>query len=411
MVPEGIFGPSVEVIEPDKKVTDLLDVLRRHLGMDVTLLGMWQDDLLVVQVISGDGASFGLAPGVTVHRKVKNQRILLTPGVPLVSPDTRRDSRTRDQPIVKHLDVGAYVSANAVDSAGDPYGLLSCLSHQPRPGLRQRDQRFVHTMAEFLSDSLLDVRHMWEARCQVWRAVCDLVDRGGPRVVFQPIVHMTSGAVAGVEALSRFPDLGDTRVRRPSDWFTDADAVGLGTSLEMAAIHQAIDVLPDLPPGMKLAVNASPATVCTDLPAAVRRLPDPTRLVVEITEHENWIDNPDIFRAIDQLRRSDVRIAIDDAGTGYSGLVQLLQIRPDIVKLDRLLTHGLDHSPARQVIANGLVRLADVIGGTVIAEGIETSAECEAAMAIGIPYGQGFLLGGPAASPPAARDQAVAHSR
>ncbi|WP_336501271.1 EAL domain-containing protein [Candidatus Frankia alpina] len=90
---------------------------------------------------------------------------------------------------------------------------------------------------------------------------------------------------------------------------------------------------------------------------------------------------------------------MDDIGTGYAGLEQLLHLRPDIIKLDRIITRGIDADAARRAIATGLVQVAGEIGGSVVAEGIETAAELATAMAAGILYGQGYLLGRP--GPPA----------
>ncbi|WP_242419656.1 EAL domain-containing protein, partial [Frankia sp. CpI1-P] len=94
-----------------------------------------------------------------------------------------------------------------------------------------------------------------------------------------------------------------------------------------------------------------------------------------------------------------VRIAADDTGTGYAGLEQLIELHPDIVKLDYLVTHGMDTDPARRTTAAALVMISREFGGCVIAEGVETPAELQTALDVHIPYGQGFLLGAPAPTP------------
>lgn len=398
-MPKNGLRPPVTVLEPDKSVSVLLDVVRRHMHMDVVLLGMWEGDLLVIQVVSGDGVSFGLAPGVTLDLGEEVRSESQTGDT--ISGDTRYVSDAISR-IAEELGIGSYITIRTLDADGQPYGLLSCLAHQPRPRLHERDRAFMVLAVEFLRDEVIDLKRVWEARSRVSRAVCAVLDAGGPTVVFQPIVRLATGAVVGVEALSRFPVQCDDRPCNTEDWFAAAKVVDLGTNLEMAAIHRALRVLPELPAEVTLAVNASPSVVVEGLPGVVCSLPDRGRLVVEITEHENCVACPGFLAAVGCLRDHGVRIAVDDTGAGYSGLDQLLQLRPDIIKVDYVIIRGMDHDPARRTIAVGLVRLTEEIGGTVIAEGIETTAERKAAITAGIPYGQGYLLGKPTASASAA---------
>ncbi|MDT3445712.1 MULTISPECIES: EAL domain-containing protein [unclassified Pseudofrankia] len=392
---DATFGPAGEVLEPDQKVTELLDVLRHHLAMDVAVLSMWDGDLLVTQVVSGDGDSFGLAPGVTIRRGKDLGRKMEAGEVPTVVGDTHEDARMADSPLLRRLRARAYVTTCLTDTTGAPYGLLMALAHHPRPALQDRESRFLSEVADFIRDSLIDLRRIWEERSRVWHAICDLVDNEGPGIVYQPIRRMTTNAVVGIEALSRFPARCCDRIRDPQGWFADAALVGLGAELELASIQRAITVLPHLPAGVKLAVNASPKTVTAGLVAIACDLPERDRLVVEVTEHENYTGCAEVMRAVDCLRDHGIHIAVDDAGAGYSDLEQLLRLRPDVVKLDCVITRGIDQDPARRAVAAGIVRLAEEIDGKVIAEGIETTAERDSAIGVGVHYGQGYLLGKP----------------
>ncbi|MDT3442450.1 MULTISPECIES: EAL domain-containing protein [unclassified Pseudofrankia] len=394
------FGPRAKVIAPDRKVTDLLDVLRLHMDMDVAVLGMWDDDLLVVQVIAGDGKRFSLAPGTTI-RHCRDLNLGVENGsFPPMSPDVSQDPRTRNATILACLKVSAYAMTALTDPAGESYGMLLCMARRPRPAQQERHSQFLRLTAAFLGDSLLDLRHMWEARSQVWSTISDLIDAGGPRIVYQPIVRLDTGGVTAVEALARFPNRCCGRPHNTEDWFLDAHLVGLSVELEMVAIRRAVAVLPQLTDDMKLAVNASPSTIAAGLVDFVHDLPGHDRLTIEITEHENSLARPDAMRAIRHLHELGIHIAIDDTGTGYSGLEQLVKLRPDIIKLDHILTRGINRDPARRALAAGLVQLAREIDGTVVAEGVETSAERDAIVSAGISYGQGYLLGKPAPTLP-----------
>src|SRR5262245_5055734 len=226
------FGPRARVIEPDRKVTDLLDVLRLHMDMDVAVLGMWDGDLLVVQVVAGDGRRFGLAPGTTL-RHCRELCVDVESGrLPVLSCDVPRDPRIAKSTVLTRLRASAYTVTTLTDPSGERYGLLFCMARRPRPALQGRHHQFLCLTAAFLGDSLLDLRHMWEARSQVWSTISDLIDAGSPRIVYQPIVRLDTGAVTAVEALARFPARRGGRTRSTEDWFLAAHLVGLSTELE-----------------------------------------------------------------------------------------------------------------------------------------------------------------------------------
>ena len=87
-----------------------------------------------------------------------------------------------------------------------------------------------------------------------------------------------------------------------------------------------------------------------------------------------------------------VRLAIDDTGAGFASLAHILKLAPDLIKLDRELTSGIDRDPVRCAPGAALVSFASRIGAEIIAEGIETASELEVLRGLGIRYGQGFLL-------------------
>ncbi|WP_232291976.1 EAL domain-containing protein [Frankia sp. QA3] len=394
MVPAlAMPAAATELSQPDTVVADLLDILRRQLRMDLAALARIDDEHLVLQVLRGDVDGFGFCAGATISRQESLLGLVLAGELPETVEDTLADPCLAGNCDVRERGIGSYTAVPIVDSEGRVYGILCCVGHRARPGSPERDGRFLRLLAAFLSDAVLDLHEMWERRRQIWQEVSDLIDSGGPQIIFQPIFRLEDQHIIGVEALSRFPDL----VGGAQRWYADAATVGLSTELERLAIERALAVLPVLPPDLTLAVNASPSTIAAGLldllPASVAG-----RLVVEITEHEHIGTDRHLLLAVEVLRSRGVRIAIDDIGTGYAGLEQLLHLRPDIIKLDGVITRGIDTDAARRAIASGLVEVASEIGGTVVAEGIETPAELATAMGAGIPYGQGYLLGQP--SPP-----------
>jgi PAS domain S-box-containing protein len=117
-------------------------------------------------------------------------------------------------------------------------------------------------------------------------------------------------------------------------------------------------------------------------------------IVLEITEHEAIDDYVSLRRRIDEIG-IPLRLAVDDAGAGYASLRHILELRPDIVKLDRSLVVDIDGDPVRQGLVAGLRHFASIARARVVAEGIETQAEFAVLVDLGIELGQGYLLGRP----------------
>jgi EAL domain-containing protein (putative c-di-GMP-specific phosphodiesterase class I) len=87
---------------------------------------------------------------------------------------------------------------------------------------------------------------------------------------------------------------------------------------------------------------------------------------------------------------------VDDAGAGFASFSHILRLRPNVIKLDIDLTRGVDTDPVRQALTRALVDFARDIDAHLIAEGIETRAEHDALLGLGVPLGQGFLIARPA---------------
>lgn len=226
------------------------------------------------------------------------------------------------------------------------------------------------------------------------RALAEAVAGRGVSSVYQPIVDLDRGVVTGYEALARFshPDID----AGPDRWFAAAAELGQAAELDAAAIRAALSARADLPPNTFLSVNVEPASL---LERAVRdALASSGTLggvVVEITEHRT-VPVAALEPVLDRLRGDGALIAVDDAGAGYSGLSQILDLRPSILKLDHSLVRGIDTDEAKAAMVEMLGVFAGRIDAWVLAEGIETRAELRRVADLGVPLGQGYLLGRPA---------------
>ncbi len=234
-----------------------------------------------------------------------------------------------------------------------------------------------------------DAADRMESRLRV-RHVLDHPDVIG--LVFQPIVDLLSDQAVAVEALARFNAI---PIRPPDMWFADARRAGLGLELEMLAVTRALEQLGGLPDTLSVTINAGPETiVSSQLRRALLDLPA-RRIVLELTEHTAFDDYPALAGTLMALRRAGIRIAVDDAGSGYSSLTHILQLAPDFIKLDRELVTGIDVDPVRRALVTSLVTFAGDTGAEILAEGVETKDELQAVRRLGVRYAQGYYLGRP----------------
>jgi EAL domain-containing protein (putative c-di-GMP-specific phosphodiesterase class I)/DNA-binding NarL/FixJ family response regulator len=214
--------------------------------------------------------------------------------------------------------------------------------------------------------------------------------------VFQPIADLADGRIRGVEALARFM----TKPRRsPETWFAEAASHGLLTQLELAAATQAFDHLDRIPEGVYLSVNVSPETLRAPRLAEMLRALPTRRVVLELTERSAILDYEESRAHVAGLRALGARLAVDDVGSGFSGLGHVVELSPDLLKFDRSLVSGVDSDATKRALIARLTSFAAEVGMEIVAEGIETAAELETLRALGVETGQGFLLGRPGPIP------------
>jgi len=215
--------------------------------------------------------------------------------------------------------------------------------------------------------------------------------------VFQPIVDLDDGRILGVEALSRFV----TKPRRsPETWFAEAAGRGQLARLELAAAEHALHHLQEIPGDVYLSVNTSPETLREPRLAQTLRSIPARRVVVELTERSPIVDYEETRARLAELRDLGARLAIDDVGSGFSGLAHVVELSPDLLKFDRSLVGGVDADDRKSALVARLTSFAEEVEMEVVAEGIETRAELETLRGLGVGAGQGFLLGRPGPIPP-----------
>lgn len=269
----------------------------------------------------------------------------------------------------------------------------------PRDRLPELVYRALHD-ARQVAEGSLDLSRL--AMLEEFRR---LVDQPLLHSVYEPIVDLQSGQVKGWEALARGP--ADDYFHSPEVMFDFADEVGALWHLEKACLEQAIRGLGGMEPNQKLFLNINPETLSDPKfrdGATLGLLSSyglsPQDVVFEITERHSIRDFGMFHRTLQYYRSQGYSLAIDDMGTGYSGLMRIAFLRPEYLKVDMSLVRGIDSNPMQRALVETLVTFADKVGGTLIAEGIETATEFSSLRGMGVRYGQGYYLARPSRDKP-----------
>ena len=225
-------------------------------------------------------------------------------------------------------------------------------------------------------------------------------------LVYQPIVELSTGMVAGFEALLRWPHA-DWGMMQPDQFIALAEETGHIVPLGAWVIHQATA---DLARWLQHARGQPQVYVSVNVAARQLRDPGfvrgvrrrltesglaPSSLVLELTESGLLRPDQRLRADLDELKGMGVRLAIDDFGTGYSSLSYLRELSIDLLKIDKSFVDGIAVSTQRLALVEVIVRIAKTLELTVIAEGIESEVQRDMLVSMGCRYGQGYLLAAP----------------
>ncbi len=228
-------------------------------------------------------------------------------------------------------------------------------------------------------------------------------ERGEFELHFQPLVHLRTGAIAGLESLVRWrhPVRG---LVPPLEFIPVAEETGLILEIDRWVLQEACRQLAGWWRQSPLAISFNASMRDLQQPGFAAAVEDaiagafpPSALILEVTESAALQDAPGALAALHEVKELGVRIALDDFGTGYSSLLSLAQLPIDILKVARpfLQASGPGAAKATGLLA-GMIGLGRHLGLLTVAEGIETPEQRELLLSAGCDLGQGFLLGRPA---------------
>ena len=228
-----------------------------------------------------------------------------------------------------------------------------------------------------------------------------IIESGSISTVFQPIVSLLDGSVLGYEALSRGPS--QSPLQSPDKLFKAAEDCNKTWELELLCRTKAIERAANLSKDKYLFINVDPHIFKDDKfkkgftkEFLAKHNMSPDCIIFEITEKTCIEDYRSFRTALNNYVEQGYKIAIDDTGSGYSGLKMLSETKPHYVKIDMDLIRNVNDDTFKQSLLECFVKLSEITNMKLIAEGIETEAELSTLINLGVYAGQGFFLSRPA---------------
>lgn len=379
--------------------------LREHCGLSIMIFRL--KDYTLCKELYGDHVAGELERILidtlnrhhTLDRVGSRQALLLGPGEALVMTQLcpSGDSQVMDQTFSLKIAVQATLRKHTIPTVGREFEVEAGFAVQTPTVGSEREKTFHETLddARRMAQGAMNLEGV--KLSALFRSI---LRQGQIRVLYQPIYDFKSGSVMAWEALARGPQGSD--LESPAMLFDFAEQFGHLFDLEQACRGKALENVGLLAPGQRLFLNIHPRTVVDQAFAPGKTLEllqrhglQPDNIVFEITERHSIKDFTLFHKTLDHYRAQGFRIAVDDAGTGYSGLSTIAALQPDFIKVDMSLVRDMDKDPVRRALMETMVTLADRIGSEIIAEGIESKGEAQALIETGVHYGQGYFLSRP----------------
>jgi EAL domain-containing protein (putative c-di-GMP-specific phosphodiesterase class I) len=375
--------------EAESQVADLLTTAKEALQLSVAFMTRMDGTTQHLEVVESS-VPFLFREGATQVQATSLCQAIMDGTLPPVIADLTAHPAAMRLPAARLPRIRSYVSVPVVLSDGSVYGTFCAAGLTSDKGLTKRDKALMDVLAHAAAMVIEPGVRERARAAEIEGRLAPLLAAGGPEVVLQPIVDLPTGTRIGAEALSRFPTEWG---KAPDVCFAEAHSVGRGDEAEILALSRAAGLL-DVVTGY-VAMNVSPSTLltapCTRLLTALPL----DRVLLELSEHDQVADYDALAAALDPLRAGGMRLAVDDVGAGFSSLRHIVLTRPDVIKLDRSVVDGVSEDAVLSTLVRSLVDFAHGSGSRVVAEGIETAADAEALLTLGVDYGQGWYYGRP----------------
>ncbi len=227
-----------------------------------------------------------------------------------------------------------------------------------------------------------------------------IVEEEDIRVLAQPIISLSSGVIEGFEILTRGP--ANTPFANPMDLFHYAHLADMLMPLELLVIKKTLIEIHKKQSPLPMFINVTVPSLINPVffqkvMGLLKKFPDvkPSQIIFEITERHAIEDFAEFHQYIQEFRNAGFRFAVDDTGAGYASLNMISELLPDVIKIDRSIIQNIDKHEVKDSILQAIMLVANKIGSTVVAEGIETEAEANVLLQNNVMLGQGYFFARP----------------
>jgi EAL domain-containing protein (putative c-di-GMP-specific phosphodiesterase class I)/GGDEF domain-containing protein len=231
----------------------------------------------------------------------------------------------------------------------------------------------------------------------VGRQFMDVLENNNISTVFQPIISLKDAGILGYEALSRGP--ANSMLESPSSLFDVAKVYGKLWELEFSCRIKALESISKKTEDINIFLNVDPHIMDDDkfkkgfTKEFLKQFNIKAENVIfEITEKNSVADARSFKKVIEHYKEQGYKIAIDDAGSGYSGLNLIADIHPHFIKLDMNLIRDIDKDGLKHALIKTFCDFCTITDIKVIAEGIETENEMNTLIDLGVNFGQGYFI-------------------
>jgi diguanylate cyclase (GGDEF)-like protein len=224
--------------------------------------------------------------------------------------------------------------------------------------------------------------------------IAELVDGDALRAVAQPIVRLADQEIVAYEMLSRGRQ---GLFEAPEQFLRLSRERGVLTAVDLRCLRNCLAAAKRIPADHVVHVNLYPTTLLeSSIEDLIRMLTDPDSPVcVELSEEQFVGDPRKLIDRVSALRAAGIRLAIDDVGKGRGTLDSVMLLEPELVKIDKDLTHDASRDVRKERLLRRLVALASALGAEVIAEGVESEADLGLLHELDVPLAQGFYWAKP----------------
>ena len=375
----------------EQTLLSLLHAARTKLRMEVGFISRFDGDMRTFYLVdSAPGVNIVQSGGSDYRGESLCQRVVDGRVSQLIA-NAQTVAGANDLTAVKLVPVGAHISVPIVFSDGTVFGTFCVFSRYAIPELNHRSLAMCRVFADVASALIEEVSALPQYESHYWAKkkieVTELLTEGRLKYAPAALINLNTGKQLGVELMPTLTQATEN-IASPVLLMHEVVRLGLANLIGVNLVERVISTLSATPDEHFVAINITPQLLAEFDFLEWLNQDMCKRVVFEISEHDRVSSYHDLKRILQPIRKSGIRLSIDNAGAGFASMQHILQLQPEFVKLDAGLTCGIASDPAQQAMLQALLLFSRTQGCTLIADGISNKWDEEYLLHSGISVGQ-----------------------